>query len=144
MSQPASSDASVAMDGLTAGGEALIGMATLGKTAAALALILVIILGCSLLLKRLGGASGGQGRRPRVIGSTAVGNRERVVVVEIESTWLVLGVGGGQVSKLHELPAPAEEATMPVAGGADGSFASRFARALRQNAGLGPGPGGRR
>lgn len=42
----------------------------------------------------------------RVIGSTAVGSRERVVVVEIRGTWLVLGVGGGQVRTLHALPKP--------------------------------------
>lgn len=42
----------------------------------------------------------------KVIGATMVGSRERVVVVEVESTWLVLGVGGGQVRMLHTLPKP--------------------------------------
>ena len=43
----------------------------------------------------------------KVVGSTAVGARERVVVVEVEDTWLLLGVGGGNVRLLHTLPKPA-------------------------------------
>jgi flagellar protein FliO/FliZ len=44
----------------------------------------------------------------KVVGSTPVGTRERVVVVEIDRTWLLLGVGGGNVRVLHSLPKPAE------------------------------------
>jgi flagellar protein FliO/FliZ len=46
----------------------------------------------------------------KVIGATLVGPRERVVVVEVEGTWLVLGVGGGQVRTLHTLPKPGGQA----------------------------------
>ncbi len=42
----------------------------------------------------------------KVVGSTAVGVRERVVLVEVEGTWLLLGVGGGNVRLLHTLPRP--------------------------------------
>jgi flagellar protein FliO/FliZ len=42
----------------------------------------------------------------KVVGSTAVGTRERVVVVEVDHTWLLLGVGGGNVRLLHTLPKP--------------------------------------
>ena len=43
----------------------------------------------------------------KVVGTTAVGARERVVVVEVDDTWLLLGVGGGNVHLLHTLPKPA-------------------------------------
>lgn len=46
----------------------------------------------------------------KVVGATMVGPRERVVVVEVEDSWLVLGVGGGQVRTLHVLPKPGEKA----------------------------------
>ncbi|NWG39783.1 MAG: flagellar biosynthetic protein FliO [Hydrogenophilaceae bacterium] len=49
----------------------------------------------------------------KVIGATAVGAREKVVVVEIGDTWLVLGVGGGQVRTLHTLPRPGEGGIKP-------------------------------
>jgi len=42
----------------------------------------------------------------RVVGSTAVGPRERVVVVEVEDTRLVLGVASGNVRLLYVLTAP--------------------------------------
>lgn len=42
----------------------------------------------------------------RVVGTTPVGTRERVVVVEVDDTWLLLGVGGGNVRLLHTLPRP--------------------------------------
>lgn len=42
----------------------------------------------------------------KIIGSTMLGAREKIVVVEVQETWLVLGVGGGQVRTLHTLPKP--------------------------------------
>lgn len=50
----------------------------------------------------------------KVVGTTPVGTRERVVVVEVDSTWLLLGVGGGNVRVLHTLPKPADS-NKPVA-----------------------------
>lgn len=42
----------------------------------------------------------------RLVATTAVGPRERVVVVEVDGTWLVLGVGGGNVRLLHSVSKP--------------------------------------
>lgn len=114
----------------------LIGLAMLGKTALALAVVIGAILLCSVLLKRIGPTRGRGNRHLNVVASTAIGQRERVVIVEVEGTWLVLGTGGGQVNMLHQLPAP------DVAGSDDslpstldsGSFATRFANAMRHNA----------
>lgn len=133
------------LDAVTTGGDALLGMAALGKTAAALALVVAIIFLCSYLIRRLGPGRGQPGRRLKVIGSTAVGNRERVVIVEVEDTWLVLGVGSGQVNKLHELPRPAPSETLDSNGSSavEGGFASRFAQALKQNTGQALGKGRR-
>lgn len=125
------SDASLPVP--TAGGDALLGMAALGKTAAVLVLIIALILLCGYLLRRLGTHHPRSGLNLKVVASTALGPRERVVVVELEDTWLVLGVGGGQVNKLHELPArrspPGDMAR------AEPGFAGRFAQALKQQAG---------
>lgn len=129
------------LDAAVSGGESLIGMATLGKTAAALGLILVIILVAAAVLRRWGLPHQRHGRHLRVVGSTAVGTKERVVIVEVEHTWLVLGVGGGQVNKLHEMPAPDEHRESVTPGGpgfdAGDAFGTRFAKAVRHNAGLG-------
>ncbi|PMR77715.1 flagellar biosynthetic protein FliO [Billgrantia endophytica] len=138
---PSTEATATGLEALSVGGDALVGMATLGKTAAALALVIAIILVCTSLLKRWGPQRRAAGGHLRVIGSTALGPRERLVLVEVEGTWLVLGVGGGQISKLHELDAPERPVVDSIPDPVQGErFAARFARALKQNAGLG-GPG---
>ncbi len=39
----------------------------------------------------------------KVIATTGVGQRERVVIVEVGNTWLVLGVASGRVNMLHSM-----------------------------------------
>lgn len=121
-----------ALDALASGGEAVLGMAALGKMAAVLALVVGLILLCAYLLKRLGPAQAMGARRLRVVASQAVGPRERVVVLELAGEWLVVGVGGGQVSRLHVLPEPPQE-TGPGgrASNVPESFAARLGEVLR-------------
>jgi flagellar protein FliO/FliZ len=66
-----------------------------------LLLVLAAIAAVAWAAKRLNPAqtgSGGPGSALRVISATAVGQRERVVLVEVGATWLVVGVAPGQVS----------------------------------------------
>ncbi len=109
--------------------ESLSTLSLLGKTATALLLVVAVIWLFSYLLKRFN--SGKMlGHQPlKVISSTAVGQRERVVVVEIEKKWLVLGVGGGQVTRLHSLAAPSIKDVEAGAGSALESFADKFRKA---------------
>ncbi|WP_110656024.1 flagellar biosynthetic protein FliO [Salinicola halimionae] len=115
------------------GGES-IGLLMIGKTAISLLVVIAIILACAWLLKRIGPNRRAGTQHLRVVASTPVGQRERVVIVEVADRWLVLGVGGGQVTKLDTLDPPAAPTagatTPPVAG----SFASRFGQALKHNA----------
>lgn len=78
-----------------------------------LGLILGGFVGVAWLARRYLPGMGAQGV-VKVVGTTAVGTRERVVVVEVDNTWLLLGVGGGNVRLLHTLPRPADS-TKPVA-----------------------------
>ena len=129
MSVATTSTQNGSLDALGNGGEALVGMAVLGKTAAALALVIAIILVCTALLKRWSNVRSRHGAHLRIVGSTAVGNRERIVIVEVEDTWLVVGVGGGRITKLHERPAP--EGRPPSTAAAPSSrFSQRLAKAL--------------
>ncbi len=136
MNETAAGDA----EAVVAGGEALIGLATFGKLAFALLLIVLIILATGFLVRRLR-LGGLHTAAIKIVGSIAVGPRERVVIVEVASTWLVLGVGNGQVSRLHRLPAPPASQDDPAAPAGPAfdpsdSFATRFAKALKHNAGL--------
>lgn len=66
--------------------------------------VLALLFACLWVLKKLTAQRGAAAGLMRVVAATAVGTRERVVIVEIGSTWLVLGVAPGQVSALAEIP----------------------------------------
>ncbi len=74
------------------------------NTAGGLLLVLAIIVGGAWLFKRYTHLPLGGKGMVRVVGGASVGARERVVVVEVEETRIVLGVAPGQVNKLHVLP----------------------------------------
>ena len=121
-----------------ASGESVIGLAVLGKVSGVLVALLAFILLCAWLARRLapGLAHNRIGPQMDIVASKALGTREKVVVLQVEDQWLVLGVGGGQINRLHTLPAvtPAEVSAPAVQHSTEsGSFAERFARALGQN-----------
>ncbi|MCI0508853.1 flagellar protein FliO/FliZ [Chromohalobacter marismortui] len=130
-------EAAVSLDG---SGDAALGMAWVGKATLSLALIVAIILLCAWLLRRLTPGRLRASQHVKVISNTAVGQRERVTIVEIDGRWLVLGVGGNQVNLLKDMPAadrsdaPTSAAPAPLSG----SFSQRFRQALAQNIGRKP------
>lgn len=69
-----------------------------------LLLVLGVVALVAWFLKRVQLPQQGAGRQLKVVSSLAIGQRERVVVVEIRNTWLVLGVAAGHVRTLHTLP----------------------------------------
>ncbi|MDP3828541.1 MAG: flagellar biosynthetic protein FliO [Polaromonas sp.] len=81
------------------------GAAGLLQAGLGLAVVLALIFLCAWAARRFGLPQAGGGRLLKVVSSAMVGQRERVVVVEIGGSWLVLGVAAGQVSALHTMPA---------------------------------------
>ncbi|AXE32499.1 flagellar biosynthetic protein FliO [Chromobacterium phragmitis] len=87
--------------------------ASLVQVILGLAVVLGAIVGVAWLFKRLsGGVLGGAGR-VRVVGGTMVGQKERVVIVELEGEWLVLGVTPQQVNLLSKMPRPEDADAEP-------------------------------
>jgi flagellar protein FliO/FliZ len=70
-----------------------------------LAVVIGLIFLFAWVARRFGLQQSGSGRLLKVVSSAMVGQRERVVVVEIGDSWLVLGVAAGQVRALHTMPA---------------------------------------
>lgn len=66
--------------------------------------VLALLIGSLWLLKRISTPHGTAGQLLKVVSAVGVGPRERVVIVEVEEKWLVLGVAPGRVTALHELP----------------------------------------
>lgn len=73
--------------------------------------VLALLIGSLWLLKKLTAQRNVHPGLMRVIAATAVGGRERVVILEVGGTWLVLGVAPGRIDALAELP----RQTMPAA-----------------------------
>ncbi|MBS0425379.1 MAG: flagellar biosynthetic protein FliO [Proteobacteria bacterium] len=95
----------------------------------ALLLVLAVIVGGTWLLKRFALLPAVASGVVKVVAAAGVGQRERVVVVEIEQTWLVLGVAPGRVNKLHAMSKPVND---PVAK-PDPSRVEAFATQLNQS-----------
>ncbi len=84
-----------------------------------LLLILALLGAIAWFLKRSGLAGRlQQSATARVVGGVNVGNRERVVVVEVADTWIVVGVAPGRVNALATMPR--QESNEPAVAMADG------------------------
>lgn len=81
-----------------------LGTESLFQTAGGLLLILCLILGGAWLFKRYGHLPMGGKGVIKVLGGVSVGARERVVLIEVDNTRLLLGVAPGHVRTLHRLP----------------------------------------
>ncbi|WP_461309211.1 flagellar biosynthetic protein FliO [Azonexus hydrophilus] len=73
--------------------------ATLG-----LLLIVGLLLAAAWAARKVaGGKAFGQGNL-KVVSGIALGPKERIVLVEVEDQWLVIGIVPGQIRTLHRLP----------------------------------------
>ncbi|HEJ9094148.1 TPA: flagellar biosynthetic protein FliO [Serratia odorifera] len=92
----------------------------LTQVGSALGAILLLILLAGWLFRRLGFAP--QARNAALLNlraSCQVGQRERVVVVEVDNTWLVLGVTAQSITPLHTLSTPPSAPAATKAAPAD-------------------------
>jgi hypothetical protein len=62
----------------------------------------------------------------KVVGGVMIGPKERLVVVEVGQTWLIVGVGAASVSLVHSMPRPEGAAPAP-----EQSFSRLIGQALR-------------
>ncbi len=69
----------------------------------ALALVLAMMLAAAWFFKRIGLINFKQQLPVKVIGGLNLGNRERVMVIEVANQWLVLGITSQQISTLATL-----------------------------------------
>ena len=100
-----------------------------------LGLVLGAIAGTAWLLRRLSPGQVGASGALRVVGGVAVGPKERVVLVDVGDTRLVLGVAPGQVTTLHQMPRPDEETVGVVDAPLQQQFADRLKQALGRKQG---------
>lgn len=113
-------------------------ISALVKLVIGLLAVLVMILVLARYLRRVGSFGyGGSGQQLRIITAVAVGQKERVVLLQAGKTQLLIGVAPGRVQTLHVLDEPMESAD---SGSVDGfkrnvqgsPFAKRLRRLMQQ------------
>lgn len=71
-----------------------------------MAAVLMVIVGLAWLLKRSGRLQVAAGGGLRILGGLSMGARERVVLLQVGETQLLVGVAPGRVQTLHVLEQP--------------------------------------
>ncbi|MFT4767488.1 MAG: flagellar protein FliO/FliZ [Glaciecola sp.] len=74
-----------------------------------LVLVFVCLFAVVYFLKRFNGVGVGSGSALRVLGSVNVGQREKVVLMEVGGEQLLIGVAPGSVRRIHVLAEPVLE-----------------------------------
>lgn len=70
-----------------------------------LLLIIGILFFSAYFLRKLnGGRRFGNTGTLRIVGGLMISTRERIILVEVDDTWIVVGVVPGQIKTLHTLP----------------------------------------
>jgi len=97
-----------------------------------LVLVLVCIVALAWFVKRSRFMQSSSAGSLQVLGGISMGARERVVLMQVGSTRLLLGVAPGRINTLHVLEQSFDESdsTDDVATPADESFAARLGSAL--------------
>jgi flagellar protein FliO/FliZ len=121
-----------------------LGVGAVLQTIVGLLVVIGLVFGCAWLARRFGLQPGNRGGLVKTVGGASLGGKERVAVVEIGDTWLVLGAAPGNVRLLHTMPAgsaapdalagtPAQNqgARAPLPG----TFGQRFRDALKGEVG---------
>jgi flagellar protein FliO/FliZ len=92
--------------------------------------VLLLIAATAWAAKRMGVSGGSSSSLLQVVSSTSVGARERVVVVEVGESWLVVGVTPGSINALMTLPKG--ERPSPKTPSLNASFAARLQQLIEK------------
>ncbi|WP_366146116.1 flagellar biosynthetic protein FliO [Paraburkholderia sp.] len=126
-----------------------LGFGAVLQTILGLLLVIALVFACAWLARRFGLQPGGsRSGLVKTIGGASLGGKERVTVVEIGDTWLVLGAAPGSVRLLHTMPAGSAAVPGRETGSADpsvdasragdasaGTFGQRFRDAMKGEVG---------
>ena len=97
-------------------------------------LVLAVIVGAAWLFRRVSmGGMLGRWQPAKVVSGVMVGPHERVVIVELEGQWLVLGVTAKQVNLLISMARPEGAANAATVPAATPPFAEWLAAALAKH-----------
>lgn len=99
-----------------------------GQILVSLVLVLLIIFVAAWLLRRYGRFPGVADGHLKVIGALSVGQRERIMLLQVGKEQILVGVTSNQISTLHQLEEPVQVKDNPRIGG---QFSQRLQDALK-------------
>jgi len=98
----------------------------MGQVLIGLVFVLVLILGLAWFLKRFGTFQTALGGQMKILGGLSLGARDRVVLMQVGETQLLLGISPGRIQRLHVF-AEGESLSVPTESAATTSpFATRL------------------
>ncbi|MFZ6744182.1 flagellar biosynthetic protein FliO [Undibacterium sp. JH2W] len=100
------------------------------QIASALLLVLGLVVMAAWLMRRLGPMNVGNKIPVKIIGGINVGNRERVMVVEVGDQWLILGVTANNINSLGSMPKQEELLNQSAQAAANDPFSAWLKRTL--------------
>lgn len=106
-----------------------VSMGNLVQLVIALVVVLSAIVGVGWMVRRLGRFPAGAGAMLKVLGGLAVGQRERIVLIQVGEKQLLVGVAPGRIQTLHVLDEPltvADSGAAPMK-----SFSERLSAAIK-------------
>jgi flagellar protein FliO/FliZ len=89
----------------------------------------VLFFGAYLLRKLNGGRSFGSTGPLKVVGGLMISARERIVLVEVGDSWIVVGIVPGQIKTLHTLP----KGELPATSNSDRPFGQWLKQMTERN-----------
>lgn len=100
---------------------------------AALVMVIAFIIVVAWFTRRFGGLHVGGNGAIRILAGVAVGQRERVVLLQVGEKQLLIGVAPGRVETLHELEQPIDVTS--ASSGKNSAFAEKLSAALKYRGG---------
>ncbi|GAA4015089.1 hypothetical protein GCM10022212_07220 [Actimicrobium antarcticum] len=80
-----------------------------------LLLVLGLLIGITWFMKKMGAGKQTVGGALKIVGGISVGNRERILVVEVADQWIVVGITPTTISALSTMPRQAGVELSPIA-----------------------------
>lgn len=106
--------------------------AALGQIAYGLMAVLALMLVAAWVFKKINPITLGNKVAVKVVGGVNIGNRERVMVVEVADQWIVIGVTATQINTLSTMPKMAFSDTATTDQTANKAPAMQFSSWLKK------------
>ncbi|MCB1671984.1 MAG: flagellar biosynthetic protein FliO [Gammaproteobacteria bacterium] len=113
--------------------DALVGAESMVQMLVALVVVVAIIVGLSLLVRRLSLVPGTSGGVIRIVGSLALNSKDRLLLVQVGEEQILISASPGRIGKVHDLRSPVDPGhTGPAAKNPTGSFNSLLGQMLQK------------